>query len=94
MSCPAECCVHECLLCFKVRVFEALGEQNRCMPIFACHFAHALRLVALMGLAKQLAKVNISINLVVALRVPNFEVTRVAHEYHIFVYANRLTLVS
>lgn len=79
MSCKAECCIHERRVRFELQLFEALGLQDRNMPIFACHFAHALRLVVLMGLAKQQAKVNISINLVVALRVPNFEVTRVAH---------------
>ena len=42
MPCPAECCVHECVLRFEVRVFEALGEQDGCVPIFFCHFAHAL----------------------------------------------------
>lgn len=41
MACPAECCVHERVLWFKVQLLEALSEHDRGMPIFVCHCAHA-----------------------------------------------------
>ncbi len=41
MSCAAERCVHEDVPWFECESFEALGEQDRCVPVFVCHAAHA-----------------------------------------------------
>ena len=88
MPCTAERCVHEYVLCFEFECFEALGEQDRCMPIFACHSAHALRL------AVEQRQVGFRIDLLVALRVPDLEVARVAYQHDVFVDARRLAQLA
>ena len=77
MSRPAERCIYERVLWFKLQLFETLGEQDRDMPIFACHFAHVL------GLVEQLGKIHAVAELVPTLCVPDLEVIGVANQHDV-----------
>lgn len=76
MSRPSECCIHERVVWLKCELLEALGKEDRDMPVFACHRSSIPNL----GLLVEVESKSLQLKLFPTLSVPDLDVLAITDD--------------